>query len=241
MRYGIISDIHANGEALDEAIQYLESAHVDEYVCVGDVVGYGADPNRCMDIVTGLTHAIVAGNHDHAAAGLTDIEYFNEYARASAIWTAEHLHDVHKGYIKTLPLTLRLGDALFVHSTPYHPQEWYYLLTHFQFVAAFQHFTEKICFIGHSHQPIVFEKGHTSTGPLKGTAFSLFDGSQYIVNVGSIGQPRDKDARLCCCIYDSTEGTVELIRLEYDVAKAQEKIRKAGLPEFLAHRLAHGE
>lgn len=241
MRYGIISDIHGNGEALEVAVHHLESAAVDQFVCVGDVVGYGADPNRCMDMVKELTDTIVAGNHDHAAIGLTDTGHFNQHAKASTVWTAQNLAAEHKKYIEVLPLTLRLEGALVVHATPYHPQQWYYLLTHFQFVAAFQHFTERVCFIGHSHQPVVFEKGVNFAGPLPGTTFSLLDGSRYIINVGSVGQPRDRDPRLCCCIYDSGQKSVELIRLEYDVAKAQEKIRKAGLPEFLAQRLARGE
>lgn len=241
MRYGFLSDIHGNKEALDAAVQHLTSAGVDEFVCVGDIIGYGADPNPCMDTVRALTEKVIAGNHDHAAVGLTDIEHFNQYAREAAVWTAQKLHTAHSSYIKMLPLTLSLKNALVVHSTPYQPQQWFYLMTHFQFVAAFQNFTEKICFIGHSHQPIVFEKGLKSTGPVNGSIFPLADESRYIINVGSVGQPRDNDSRLCCCIYDSNKKTVELIRLEYDIRQAQEKIRRAGLPEFLAQRLAHGE
>ena len=241
MRYGIISDIHGNREALEVAVRYLESAALDAFICVGDIVGYGADPDQCLDIVRGLTDEIVAGNHDHAAVGLTDIENFNQHAKMAVLWTSEQLTLEHKNYLESLPMTLQLDEALVVHSTPHHPEKWFYLLTHFQFVAAFQQFTERICFIGHSHQPVVFEKGKNFTGPLKGDTFSLTDGSRYIINVGSVGQPRDRDPRLSCCIYDSTEKTVELIRLEYEVAEAQEKIRKAGLPEYLAQRLAHGD
>ena len=241
MRYGIISDIHGNKEALEVAVGHLESAGIDRFICVGDIVGYGADPDQCLDIVKELTDDIVAGNHDHAAVGLTDIENFNQHAKIAVLWTSEQLTAEHKDSIKSFPMTLQLDGALVVHSTPFHPEKWFYLLTHFQFVAAFQQFTEQLCFIGHSHQPLVFEKGNQHTGPLKGETFSLVDGSRYIVNVGSIGQPRDRDPRLSCCIYDSTEKTVELIRLEYDVALAQEKIREAGLPDYLAQRLAHGE
>ncbi|UCE17394.1 MAG: metallophosphoesterase family protein [Gemmatimonadota bacterium] len=241
MRYGIISDIHGNREALDVAVRYLESVGVDTFICVGDIVGYGADPTQCLDTVKGLTDAVVAGNHDHAAVGRSDIENFNQHAKMAVLWTSEQLSGENKDYLGSLPMMLQLDDALIVHSTPFQPEKWYYLLTHFQFVAAFQQFTERICFIGHSHQPVVFEKGKQHTGPLQGATFSLSDGSRYIINVGSVGQPRDNDPRLSCCIYDSSAMTVELIRLEYDVTLAQDKIRKAGLPEYLAQRLAHGE
>jgi predicted phosphodiesterase len=241
MRYGIISDIHGNREALDAAVRHLTSVGVDEFVCVGDIVGYGADPNTCMETVRNLTEKTVAGNHDYAAVGLTDIEHFNQYAREAAVWTAARLKATHSSYIKELPLTFSLEKALVVHSTPHQPHQWFYLITHFQFLAAFQHFSEKICFIGHSHQPLVFEKGKNSSGPVDGSVFQLNDASRYVVNVGSVGQPRDNDSRLCCCLYDSNEMTVELVRLEYDVEQAQDKIRKAGLPEFLAKRLAFGE
>ena len=241
MRYGIFSDVHGNREALDVTVEYLTSAGVDRYVCVGDIVGYGADPNECLDVIRELTEAVVVGNHDHAAVGRTDTEYFNQYAKVAALWTSEKLTEDHKKYIEMLPMTLQLEEALVVHSTPYQPEKWYYLLTHFQFVAAFQHFSERICFIGHSHQPVVFEKGEKFLGPLKDSSFSLSDGSRYIINVGSVGQPRDSDPRLCCCIYDSCDQTLELIRLEYNVALAQDKIRQAGLPDFLAQRLARGE
>ena len=241
MRYGIISDIHGNFEALDVAIGHLKSLDVDAFVCVGDIVGYGADPNSCMDAVRDLTEKVVAGNHDCAAVGLTDIEHFNQYARESALWTARNLNAAHNQYIKMLPLTLSLENALIVHATPNEPQQWSYLMTQFQFMNAFHHFAEKICFIGHSHLPIVFQQSEQSSGPVEGTLFHLVDRSRYIVNVGSVGQPRDNDPRLCCCLYDSSKMTVELLRLEYDVGRAQDKIRQAGLPEFLAQRLAFGE
>jgi predicted phosphodiesterase len=241
MKYGIISDIHGNQEALDVAVRHLEAMGVDEFVCLGDVVGYGADPNSCMKIVRGLTNRIVAGNHDHAAVGLTDLQHFNQYAKEAALWTARHLDIEHQECIKELPLSLSLEHALAVHATPQEPQRWAYLMTHFQFVASFEHFGQKICFIGHSHQPLLYEKGSESIGPVNETKLSLAQDSRYIINVGSVGQPRDNDSRLCCCVYDSSEMTVELVRLEYNVDQAQEKIRKAGLPEFLAQRLAHGE
>ena len=241
MRYGIISDIHGNLEALDVAVRHLEAMGVDQFVCLGDVVGYGADPNGCMNIVCGLTDMVVAGNHDHAAIGLTDLEHFNQYAKEAALWTARTLDPAHREYIETLPFVLSMEQAMGVHATPYEPQRWAYLMTHYQFLASFGHFTEKVCFIGHSHQPVVYEKGESSHGPRNDAKVSLVDGSRYIVNVGSVGQPRDNDSRLCCCIYDSGKMTVELVRLEYNVGQAQEKIRQAGLPEFLAQRLAYGE
>ena len=241
MKYGIISDIHGNQEALEAALQHLASRRVDELVCVGDMVGYGADPNACVNTIREITETIVAGNHDHAAVGLTSIDSFNEYAKEAVLWTGVVLSEENKQLIRTLPFSLTLGDALVVHASPYEPEQWHYLFTEAELHMTFRHFSQQVCFIGHSHHPFLFREGGSFVTPQHDHLYPLPDGSRYIVNVGSVGQPRDHNPQLCCHIYDNEEQMIERIRLPYDIGRAQGKIRNAGLPEFLARRLAYGE
>ncbi len=241
MKYGIISDIHGNQEALEVALQHLAARQVDEIICVGDMVGYGADPNGCVNRVKEVTDKIVAGNHDYAAVGLTSIDSFNDYAREAVLWTEAVLTEENKHFIRTLPFTLTLGEMLVVHASPHEPEQWHYLLAEAELQAAFRHFAQQVCLIGHSHQPLLFEEGRSFVDPGQGCFFSLLDSSRYIVNVGSVGQPRDHNPQLCCHIYDSEKRMMERIRLPYDISRAQARIRSAGLPEFLARRLAYGE
>lgn len=241
MRYGIISDIHGNQEALEAALQHLTLRDVDEFVCVGDMVGYGAGPNECVNRIREITDKIVAGNHDHAAVGLTSIDSFNEYAREAVLWTEAVLTQENRHFIRTLPFTLTLEGACVVHASPCEPEQWHYLFTDAELSRNFRCFVQQVCFIGHSHQPFVFEEGKSFLGAGQNHVFLMLDGSRYIINVGSVGQPRDRNEQLCCHIYDSQKRTVERIRLPYDVGRAQARIRSAGLPEFLARRLAYGE
>lgn len=241
MRYAIISDVHGNLEALQAAIKCLDSERVDEYICIGDIVGYGANPNECVEIVRDLTEKVVVGNHDHAAIGLTDIGYFNPYARRAAIWTGEILSSENRDYLVRLSYTLELDRELIVHASPDQPQDWGYILSLYDALIAFKHMELPICFIGHSHQPIAFEEEKGLCRPIWDDSFEVGEDKRYIINVGSIGQPRDGDPRLSYCVYDTTENTVAIKRAMYDVDTAQEKIRRAGLPEILAFRLGLGQ
>lgn len=246
MRYAVISDIHGNLEALQAALRYLDSERIDEYICVGDIVGYGANPNECVEIIRGLTDKVVVGNHDHAAIGLTDISYFNPYARQAVLWTGQVLTPQNRDYLARLPFILELEQELIVHASPNRPQDWGYILSIFDAIVAFKHMESQwqhlpLCFIGHSHQPIVLEKKEDSCRPIWDDFFEVDGSHRYIINVGSVGQPRDGNPRLCYCIYDTEEQTVSIKRAMYDVATAQEKIRRAGLPEILAYRLALGQ
>jgi diadenosine tetraphosphatase ApaH/serine/threonine PP2A family protein phosphatase len=240
MRYAIISDIHSNLEALQAVIEDIESQAVDQVLCLGDVVGYGADPNECVRLVRDLAAEIVAGNHDHAAVGMTDISYFNPHAKRAVSWTAKALTLEHARFFCKLPYTLTVDDLFLVHATPSDPPAWNYLLTAGMAEAEFAEFEEPICLIGHSHQPLIFSTDG-GTLPWRGEKLSCSADQKYIVNVGSVGQPRDGDPRACYALVDASEKTLALRRVSYDVRAAQRKILQAGLPPVLAVRLANGE
>jgi diadenosine tetraphosphatase ApaH/serine/threonine PP2A family protein phosphatase len=225
LKIGIISDIHGNLEALDVAFRRLESEKVDRVYCLGDIVGYGANPNECVEKVRSLCHAAVIGNHDDALVGRTSARYFNSYARAALDWAARVITEDNLAYLKSLPLT-RQEDGLFlVHATPLEPSAWNYILHPEDAVVHFEVLPPKtMCFIGHSHVP---ERFYDGTG-------------RSIANVGSVGQPRDRDPRACCAVYETQTGTLEWLREVYPVQEAAHKIRAANLPEFLAARLFIG-
>ena len=240
MRYGVISDIHSNLEAMEAVLEDAEQQHIDSFICLGDIVGYGANPNECIQRVRELTEHVVVGNHDHAAVGLTDISYFNAHAKQAVIWTAKVLLPEHSHYLKKLPFTHQVDDLFFVHATPSDPPAWDYLFSPRMAMVEFDAFQGRCGFIGHSHQPIIFSK-KDSGAPQRIERLILAPEGRYIVNVGSVGQPRDGDPRACYAIFDSEGDRLEFRRVSYDVQTAQRKILQAGLPPVLAIRLTHGE
>jgi len=234
LRIAIISDIHSNLEALTKAFEIIDTKNVDEIVCLGDIVGYGANPNECVELIRKRVKYVVMGNHDYAVAvDPAELFYFSSYARESDLWTREVLTKENLDFLKSLPFTISLKNLLFVHSAPAQPREWEYIFTEAQAKVQFQYFKEKICFIGHSHFPGIFPENGFYNGKLDRN-------TRYIINVGSIGQPRDGDWRLCFGIFDMGTWTYEEIRSEYDVEKASVKIIQNGLPEFLARRILIG-
>jgi diadenosine tetraphosphatase ApaH/serine/threonine PP2A family protein phosphatase len=239
--YVVISDIHSNLEALEAAGREIEKIGPDKVLCLGDIVGYGASPNECIEITKKLAAVTVAGNHDCGVTGQTDITYFNRYAREAIVWTARTLDQAAMDYLRGLPLSHGEDGLRIVHATPRDPGRWNYIFTHQQAMDEFQAFTERICFVGHSHQPCVFELMDADTIIMNSDRVTIRDGRKYIVNVGSVGQPRDGDPRASLCIYDQSEGEVMITRFAYDVEGAQRRIRDAGLPQILANRLSWGE
>jgi len=241
VRYAVLSDIHANLEAL-QAVLADAARRTDAVLCLGDLVGYGADPVACIEIVAERAQSIVCGNHEHAVAGLIDLEWFNVHARAAAEWTRERLDDDHKTYLASLPLVAEVGDATLVHASPDRPGDWEYLLSAQDGFDAFGAFTTRLCFVGHSHLAGMWSLGSSGPEHRAGAAvdLELERGRRYLVNVGSVGQPRDRDPRAAYAIWDSERGTVAIRRVVYDVATAREKILLGGLPRFLADRLAWG-
>jgi diadenosine tetraphosphatase ApaH/serine/threonine PP2A family protein phosphatase len=240
VRYAILSDVHGNLEALRAVLD--DAAGVAEAVlCLGDVVGYGADPEPCVDIVATRCEAVVGGNHEHGVANLLDLGWFNRYARAAVEWTRDRLDDDHRAWVAALPLQRVVDDATLVHASPAQPEEWDYLVGPEDGYAAFGAFATRLCFVGHSHVPMVWTQGSwgRDCGRLVDTV-GLDPGCRYIVNVGSVGQPRDRDPRAAYAVWDTDARTVALRRVPYDVGAARAKIVAAGLPRFLADRLVEG-
>ena len=232
MKYAIISDIHANLEALKKAMSIIEGKYVDDVVCLGDVVGYGANPNECVDLVRRVCSTVVLGNHDAAALDPAGPHDFNPIAQKAIEWTADQLTAESRSFLSSLPMEEKKENILLVHSSPASPELWDYVINADDAVAAIHHFEEKICFIGHTHVPGIFSP--------HGRAKSISGKEQHLVNVGSVGQPRDGNPMLAFGIFDSTAWDYELIRSEYDIQGAAEKILNAGLPRELGYRLMYG-
>ncbi|MFQ5907037.1 MAG: metallophosphoesterase family protein, partial [bacterium] len=202
--------------------------------------GYAANPNRCAQLIREVADAAILGNHDSAAIGTTAAESFNPLAKAAVSWTIEELSLENKEYLESLAATLELGDSLSVHASPSDPYMWRYIFSTDDARMEFLHFKQALCFIGHSHQPVtfVYSKGRVIIDTR--ADLDIEDGNRYIINVGSVGQPRDLDARAAYAIYDTDRDTVQIKRTEYDVETARRKIIEAGLPRFLGDRLLLG-
>ncbi|RMH68539.1 MAG: metallophosphoesterase [Gemmatimonadetes bacterium] len=247
MRYGIYSDIHGNLEALTSVLKAYEDESIDEYICLGDVVGYGANPNECVELVRQNATVVLAGNHDYAALELTDIRHFNPYAKHAVLWTRDVLSKKNMNYLRKRELSHHFENDNFmvVHATPSQPEAWNYIFSRYEAKYEFRNFTEQICFIGHSHTPMVirFCDGEIDVIPAQnGTdVIELMPDSRYIINVGSVGQPRDRNPLSAYCVFDATAHTVQIKRIEYDIKTAQQKILAANLPYLLAERLATGD
>jgi len=239
MRYGLISDIHGNYEALDAALNFLDKQKIDKYLCLGDIVGYGAEPARCLARVLKLGCDIIAGNHDFAAAGKISVDYFNIFAKESTIWTQEHLADSEKAILSNQPLVRNYTGFTLVHGSLYLPQAFDYVQTIIDALYSFRELTEQVLFIGHSHVPITFIETDSISFSVSDT-ISIEKSKRYIINIGSIGQPRDEDPRSCFAVYDTNARIVRICRAEYDIATAAKKIIEAGLPEINAERLKIG-
>jgi diadenosine tetraphosphatase ApaH/serine/threonine PP2A family protein phosphatase len=212
---------------------------------LGDVVGYGADPGPCLELVAARAQAQVAGNHEWAVCGRMGLEWFNPAARAAAVWTARQLDPEAGRFLAALPVAAALADAHLVHASPRAPEEWDYLLDAEEGFAVFRDFDTRLCFVGHSHRPAVWSLG--SGGPEHVLDFqpypaeiALHAGRRYLINVGSVGQPRDRDPRAAYAIWEPDAARVEIRRVPYDHRTAAQKILDARLPRALAERLARG-
>ncbi len=239
MSFALISDIHSNLEALTEAYKYIKKRKdIEEIIILGDIVGYGANPNECIKVCKRISKYIVAGNHDRAAVNPSVRLIFNVSAAKAAKWTENVLKDEYVHFLKNLPLTLNKNRFLFVHSSPHNPEEWSYLWNNWEAKFQFQAFDRNICFIGHSHIPAIFSENNSPQK--KNDKFFFSKNEKYIVNIGSIGQPRDRNPKLSFVIFNENELSVEYIRLNYNIKKAADKILKANLPPMLADRLYYG-
>ena len=246
MRYLVLTDIHANLEALDTCIADARVRKFDETLVLGDLVGYGGDPNAVVECVQALKPvAIVRGNHDKVACGLEQAEGFNAVARSAAKWTLDVLTPAHREWLCALPEGPHLVDEVIeiCHGSPF--DEDAYIFDELDAVRALKVSARPLCLFGHTHYPVTFELSNQSFDSVDAASASemqieMKPGSKYLVNPGSVGQPRDGDPRAAYAIVDTTTHRVELFRLKYPIAEAQAKVIKAGLPEVLAHRLAVG-
>ena len=236
MSIAIISDIHANLEALEAVLKSALKQKVKKIYCLGDIVGYGPDPNECLKLVRESCDAVLVGNHDHAAIGKADVQYFNQYAKTAAFWTKEKLTKENIKYISSLPFTYQDGEMLMVHASPTNPSHWYYILSAYDALLEMQSFSQSLCFIGHSHVPVIYSDDQV----FKGEHYQFDSEQKSIVNVGSVGQPRDGNYKACYALYDSDTNSLDYIRVEYELQKTYSKIVKEGLPLFLAERLLKG-
>ena len=213
-----------------------------QILCLGDIVGYGPEPGAVLDRLGPRLGAAVAGNHDRAATGLLDLDWFNHYARRAAEWTAERLSAGEARYLRSLPLLARQGDATLVHASPQCPDEWPYVVDAEEGAAALAAVATPLCFIGHSHLPAAWladGDGRVDFRP-GGGRLALRDGRRCLVNVGSVGQPRDGDPMAAYAVWDAEGSWVEVRRVPYDVHEARRRFHAAGLPRLLGDRLLDG-
>jgi len=245
MRYLILSDMHGNWDAMATVLHHVRRKTFDRLVVLGDLVGYGAAPNQVCESVRrmGGQLAIVRGNHDKVVAGLTDGEEFNPVALLSAHWTREKLSASNTKLLVDLPEGPLGVDGFHVcHGSPVDEDQ--YLMNELQAAESFYGHDFSLCFFGHTHIPCVFFLGPDGLGSrrLEGEkgSIEILPDTRYLVNPGSIGQPRDRDERAAYMIYDSDRGVVHWYRVSYPIARAQRRIRRAGLPDILAERLAYG-
>lgn len=242
MKYAICSDIHGNQEALKKVLHEIDAIKdVELYICLGDIVGYGADPESCIDISRERFDLIIAGNHDYAVAGKTDITYFNSAAKEAVLWTRNKISSQSLEFLSGLPLVESVDGFQIAHGTLHNPGQWNYMLSGREASMDFREMKEKLLFVGHSHVPAVFIERGSEILISQESNIEIEREYRYIVNPGSTGQPRDGDPRASFVIYDSENEMVKYFRVEYDIEKAQKKIRNAGLPEILASRLSMGK
>jgi predicted phosphodiesterase len=245
VRYFILSDLHANSEALDAVVDHAAGRY-DQVICCGDLVGYGADPNRIVEWVRAHCPVTVRGNHDKACTGLDDLEWFNPVAKAAALWTQQTLTPENAEWTRSLPKgPLTVDGFQVVHGAPFDEDE--YVLAADEAGQAFNYLETRLAFFGHTHVQGGFIWNHSRVETIPRTSsrtdrqtMEIDPECAYLVNPGSAGQPRDGDSRAAYCLYDSDAGMVTYFRVPYDIEAAQKKIRDAGLPPILADRLIVG-
>ena len=241
MRYAIFSDIHGNLQAMDAVLDAVKQEKADRCFFVVDVVGYGANPHECIDMLRGLDAVSIAGNHDWAVAGKVDLAYFNDLARDAIIWTQKYALREDMEFLNRLKLLYKNEDMILAHGTLHEPEAFHYLMNRFQAAESFRVMDRTVCFVGHSHTPGVFIQKEEKIQYFSHIDFHMEEKGKYLVNVGSVGQPRDHDPRAAYCIFDADTKKIILKRVPYDIAQAQKRILQAGLPPFLAGRLAAGQ
>jgi len=242
MRYALLADIHANTSALMAVLHDIErQVEIDGLICLGDIVGYGPNPGRCIELMRMAQAATVSGNHDLAALGKLNLSYFSPDAAQAARWTVGQLSEADSAYLGSLPTLLLVGEFTLVHGSPRQPA-WEYLISLGSARQNFTHFKTPYCLVGHSHLPLVFKQSGgdvTFIRPSEHAAIPL-EGFRFIINPGSVGQPRDGDPRASYALYDTESRMLRFRRVPYDIPAEQSRFFQAGLPLRLASRLEQG-
>jgi len=245
MRALLLSDLHSNAEALRAVMTRVRRKKYDRVICLGDFVGYGAQPNQVLDVMRTMraSKLYIRGNHDRVAAGIEDGIGFNNVAKHAALWTRDHLSSPNRNFLKNLPLGPVIHeDVVLCHGSPHDEDEYVFNEVHAAQVFTMQ--AGDVILYGHTHLPAVFTAD--ARGRVRGylvrdeATIKLEPGVRYLINPGSVGQPRDRDIRASFAIIDTKRRTVQFLRVSYDIEKTQTAILKAGLPRILADRLAHG-
>lgn len=242
MRVAILSDVHSNLEALTAVLRAVDGARVDRVVSLGDIVGYGASPNACCELVRSVAEVTLLGNHDAAVAGRMDYSFYYDAARHALDWSAQVLSEDNFAWLRSLPFTYRIGDVGFSHGSPVDPRayEYVFALQQARELMPFAEDLAEVTFIGHSHLCKAFAFGGGQVADVVAQKFSIRRGFQYLISVGSVGQPRDYDNRACFVVCDSAARTVEYIRVPYDIQAAARRIDEAGLAPNFGRRLFLG-
>jgi diadenosine tetraphosphatase ApaH/serine/threonine PP2A family protein phosphatase len=243
MRYGIFSDIHSNLEAMSSVLDAMKKDAVEEYLFLGDAVGYHANPNEVIELIESLhCWKMVLGNHDAACLDKTPLSSFSPPATDAILWTRQRLTDKSLKFLEGLRHREEIGDITLVHASPFQSEEWHYLTQEEDLERNFRYFQGTVCFFGHVHKPFIAEQQEDgSVKILQEAEFTLKEKCRYLVNDGSAGQSRDLNPQACYIVYDSETRKLSTRRVEYDVAAASRKVLEAGLPEYLAKRLLSGK
>lgn len=242
MRIAIISDVHSNFEALSVVVEHCRTLAIDEFVCLGDVVGYGADPNPCCELIREIGAVTLLGNHDAATIGVMDTDYYYDAARDALFWTRDILTPENFRWLYSLPYTHRRENLGFYHAAPIIPSGFYYVVStsdaekHSRVFGRLEEFN----FVGHSHLTNTYALSGERVRDTTNKPVRSVKGAKWIINVGSVGQPRDRDNRSCFGVFDTDAQTFEHVRLSYDIDATAQKILRAGLHEKFARRLYLG-
>lgn len=232
MKYAILADIHANLQALQAVLQDMKAQGCTHAVCLGDIVGYNANPKECLDIIRGMKIPCVKGNHDEYCSTDEPLDGFNPNAAEAVKWTREQLTEDDRQWLRDLPLVLEVEGFTIVHAMLDVPHRWGYVFDKLAAASSFARQTTPLCFFGHTHVPVAFVKDSTVRGGTY-SKFKVEKGKQYFVNPGAVGQPRDGNSKAAYDVYDSGERTIELRRVDYDIPGAQGAVIASGLPKRL--------
>lgn len=232
MRVAIISDIHSNLPALEAVLARIEILNVDAIHCLGDIVGYGPFPNECVELVRIRCTHVIKGNHDSGLIGETPIDDFNRFGQEAIRWTTRKITHSHLEYLRQLPLRVVENIFTLVHASPINPEQWSYVMSNLQARECFRAFETELCFIGHTHVPVIVGED--------GTVGAFRPGIRHLINVGSVGQPRDGNPQAAFGLLDTDIPSYVLERASYDIQMTVKAIENAGLPRFLGQRLIQG-